>query len=397
MMTKILWGCCTVLCVAFLFCDDDNPAESNENLIKASEGGTLSTENGISLIIPPDALEKDTEITLTPLDGSAFDASAVIGVKLGPDGLVFKLPVLLRFPLPADWPENELPAIYEAPGTNPQDFMLTGLAAGLTGSVGKYKAELELEHFTSIAMARNCHMGAMTYLMRQFEQYGCDIDIMTNQVRLKHGNKFSVDPFGNQPGEYTTGNVSMQCFLDYYFDNARGFEEWEEVSQSFLDRLEGYMKWDEKEIVVAFNTKWEDNNSDGFYDGFAHSAVLEIVNGELKLRQSVSAKDSVIDKLVAKNGDNVFYYPQSGSLTAEQLNSFRQLKSGVGVEMELCGAPGCLFKHKLENRATPYKAIRFYVSKYTHDDNPCNPGQTCIQIAYPLSPEESVFDESFQP
>ena len=127
----------------FLQCkkNDDQEMHGSETvLIEAAKGGTITLENGITLIIPAGALDRDTEIGVESLPGSAFDEFAVIGAKMEPDGLVFNSPATLQLPLPSDWDGNELPAIYEVASNDPSDFFLTGNQAGVTGSQGAYFA-----------------------------------------------------------------------------------------------------------------------------------------------------------------------------------------------------------------------------------------------------------------
>ena len=395
MKIKILIVLCMFSVLLFSMCSTEkNPLEAGSQAIKAAKGGSIVLENGISLFVPPDALEKDTEIEMTALEANSIDQFTIVGATLKPHGLVFLKPVILQFPLSDDWPENEQPAIYEIAGSELSDFLLSGLSAIVRGVGDKLVATIEIYHFSSLGLARNCHAGTISYLVDDLQSKGCALDELTSKVSDQHPGRYSTSPYKGRPDEIFIDNVSMQSFLDSYFSNARGYEEWDDVPQSFLDKLSGDMILDNKQIVVAFNTIWSDANSDGYYDGFAHSASLEIVNGQLKLRQSASVNDKLYEQLIEKNGENVYYYPKEGPLTAELLNTYRKAKSGVGFENELCGQPGCLWPNNpVEERSTPYKAIRFYISNYSNTNLPCD--DECLLFSNFSSPEERLFDERF--
>jgi len=75
------------------------PAKSTR--IEAAKGGTVSYDS-VTLDIPAGALAKDTEITVTVVDGSTLpDAKLLAGdvYDLGPDGTQFLKPVTLTFDL----------------------------------------------------------------------------------------------------------------------------------------------------------------------------------------------------------------------------------------------------------------------------------------------------------
>ena len=225
-----------------------------------------------------------------------------------------------------------------------------------------------------LLVQREIDAGTIDFLLDDFVNRGCSVENMTAQVTERHGSKFTIEKL-EKTNEFNLKDIPLQCFLETYFDNVRGYEEGEPIDESLINDLIGYLILDKKQVVVGFNRKWEDSNNDGFYNSFSHSALLQIVDGKLKLRQSVSVKDDLIQRLIEKNGKNVFWYPAEGELTAELLNQFRELKTGVGLENELCGSPGCLWPDlELEKRIVPYKAVRFYVSKYSGDNNPCEPG-----------------------
>jgi hypothetical protein len=374
--------------------DEENPLEPGEKMVTAAKGGTITAENGVSLIIPSGALKNDTAIKATSAAGSEFDEFCVIGARFEPDGLTFLKPATIRFPMPADWPAISDPSFTRHRGRIRRTFPGRDLAV-ITGSAGKYVAEVQVSHFTSFGAARNCHAGTLNYLLNKFAHSGCSTSEVVRQVNDRYGNRFEIKNWQGRSDQFWVDNSSMQYFLETYFDNLRGYEEWEAVDDELIDTMLGYLILYRKQVVVAFSTKWNVNNS-ALYDDFAHTAALEVRNGQLKLRQSVSVNDGIFNQLVAKNGENAFWYPKEGSLTAELLNQFRQLKTGVGLEEEFCGAPGCLWPNRpLEGRIQPWTSVRFYVPKNSDDENPCTVNDFCTRFAYPDSPEEYLFDEKF--
>jgi len=146
----------------FQFCSDNNPVLTEETETTASKtigtsGGSVTTDNGITLNIPQGALQQDTEIKVTSLEANTFGELGVTGAKLEPDGLTFNIPATIKFPLPADWTEDEEPLIYEASGSDPSNFLIGGLKGTVTGNPGAYFCEVEVTHFSSLGAARNCH------------------------------------------------------------------------------------------------------------------------------------------------------------------------------------------------------------------------------------------------
>jgi len=353
----------------------DSTGDAASQLILAAEGGTIQTEEGIMLVIPPGALEVDTEIRLQPVSGNAFDAFGISGVQLEPDGLNFLAEATLRIPLPADWNADEPPAIYYAEGDRTSDFFLTRDAAVVEGTPGNYYGVFGIGHFSAWGLARNCHAGTMKYLNEDFRIAGCTLEQMTLEVREEWGSQFRVDPYdyNGDPEEFSLGDVPLQCFLDVYFRKERSFTVGEVVTDSYLESLRNLIQNEGKRIVLGFNKLWKDDNADGIYEGFAHSAALEMVNGELKLRQSVSVNERVIEKVLDHLNDNLIYYPVDGELTAELLNTYRQSKSGVLLEEAVCGSVNCLFNVPLERRINSYQSIQFYISNYASGENPCTP------------------------
>ncbi len=112
--------------------DQATPAASIERkkaLINASEGGTITVSEEESLyssrlevIIPPDALSQDTEITIGDLVAAIPQAPADyvhggLPIELKPDGLTFNKPVTLKIPFKDD-------EMFYAGATDPNSVMI---------------------------------------------------------------------------------------------------------------------------------------------------------------------------------------------------------------------------------------------------------------------------------
>lgn len=75
-------------------CDNMLSAECNKNLVSAKDGGRVISEFDMEVIVPPGALEKDTEIKIEKTaSGEVTDQ-----FRLLPEGLRFLKPVTLAIP-----------------------------------------------------------------------------------------------------------------------------------------------------------------------------------------------------------------------------------------------------------------------------------------------------------
>lgn len=108
--------------------DDGTVADESAphgQIVFANMGGTVSF-GGLELVIPPGALERDTRITVRPLEPQSVPALPAemtnvseggLGYRLGPHGLKFKKPVTLALPvdrkrMPAGLDSSDLGAYY---------------------------------------------------------------------------------------------------------------------------------------------------------------------------------------------------------------------------------------------------------------------------------------------
>ena len=132
-------------------------ADSASELIEADEGGTV-TLGALTLEIPPDALQEDTEITIRSFEG----APGVFVFE--PDGLEFEAPVTVRFTAPVDSFEGA-----DEPGavavfmfeTAPLDEPLAPLdtTSARIDEDENYVIEGKIEHFSAIWLSFNAWPG----------------------------------------------------------------------------------------------------------------------------------------------------------------------------------------------------------------------------------------------
>ncbi len=374
--------------------------------IIADQGGTITTPNGTSLEIPPNALPVDTEVTVQPFRDASLGSSFIGGVRFEPEGVELLVPAVCRIPLHWAWDGNEEPLLYQFFGHDPSKFIYSGKYATLIGTPGAYLAEAEVTHFSGPMLARNCHAGTWQYVMASFRGRGCSHEEAMEVIR-NYTDKDGKKPFKNTklPDSSTaycpasieankSGEETMQAFMKTYFHEVNSYNQGEDIAD--INKLLEYVRDGEngRNVVIAFTRDQWAERSDGLLKHVMHTATLELHNGQVKLRNSVSAPDDIVDALIDKNGDNVLWYPKEGELTADALNQFRQARTAEALETELCGQPGCLedksrnnlgidrYKNMpLRNRTRPWTAMKIYVEYARSSENPCRTAETSLQAS----------------
>jgi len=390
--------------------EQTNPWLGVSAAIPAAQGGTLVTPGGFELEIPAQALPRDTTVTVTPFPGGSFGPQFFAGLRIEPEGLSLNLPATCRFPLPPAWDGNEEPLAWEFAGSDPADFLDTGRYADLTGTPGAYVAETRITHFSGPMLARNCHAGTWQHVLASFRARGC-----SHQEAMATIQNYT-DPAGNKPfanmrlpddsTAYCPANIEadksgeevMQAFARTFFQEMNTYNAGENVSD--IGKLLEYARdtTNGRKVMLAFSGGQWEQRPDGMYRSYMHTATLELRNGQVKLRNTVSAPDDIVNALVARNGDNVFWYPKQGELTPALLNQFRQGRSAEALEVELCGEPGCLEDKSKNNlgidryqnmplatRTRPWTAVKIYVEKARARENPCRAAETALAAAVFIS------------
>jgi len=367
-MKIILFTKVVFIIFLFLSCKDNEPTapelQPTSGIITAKDGGTITTDDGFSVEFPPGALLEDTEIILTPFKGTDMHEWCVSSVHLEPDGLNLEKPAKLNFPLPSGWPEDHHPLMFVSFESDPADYFNTGVCADIVNSENGLFAQTEILHFSKYGVIGNCHKGTLAFLLDNFEQRGCDNNTTWQKVKDKFKNA-NTDIVSNPQ----TGHNTLQAFLGTYFQDIGGLDK-NELTSNKWNAITDYIKNQNKRVVVLFTKdKWGTKNSEGFYNFIPHSATIEIKDGKLKLRNSISAKPAVLNALK----ENVIWYPKDNEeLNADSLDKFRNMRSFEAVENHLKDKPE-LFSNlpDISKRKQPWTAVRFYVANQPDDVNPC--------------------------
>lgn len=283
------------------------------------EGGVVVTGGGIELDVPAGALAEVTTITLEELD-----ATDALGVRFEPDGLTFASPATLRVPVPSQWGREGLLRL-DFRGADPDDAVQQRLPPVVSDGV----ATMPIDHFSGIFCARNCHAGTIRHILTTLEQRGCSRDDVLEHVRQRFPDvDINDDSCGGRSPH------AVQAVLDSFFVDQIGYDEGQEIGEVGASNL---IETAASGRMVAFLFKPGEfggrDDSVGFYPGVAHSAMLENVNGEWMLRNSLA---TISQRLINALNGNTVWFP------ADRIDEFRQSPSGVATELQLCGEPGCL-------------------------------------------------------
>lgn len=330
-------------------------SSSSTGLITVANGGVIRTADGIVLEVPPDAVTQDVEVTVTRVDAAATsDPSVFIGARFEPDGLVLRKAAKLTLPLTNPTTSPPLELVFA--GSDPREAVESGLVADV--SDGK-NAVLSIWHFSGNSCAVNCHGGTREFLTKQLAARGLDL---TACVTAKYPNSLPAHC------EDLHSDESAQAILGTFFDELPSCcDEGQEVSEAQLEQLRAAVAQGRNVVVgfarTAFGSRGGPNN---FYPAMNHTATVELVNGVPMLRNSVVIPRNGGAKILEKlGGTNVVYWPLA------DLNGFRRLKAGVGLELATCGTPGCLGNDQggpftpLAVRPVPWSAVRLFVERAT--------------------------------
>lgn len=313
---------------------DDDYDDGVSAEIEAAVGGTLTTPSGISLSIGPAALPGDTSVSLIPFEPlAAADGNFIAGARMEPDGLILDSAVVVRFPLPYDWPTGATPLVFEFKGSDFSAAVPTFAYARVGGSSGHYYAEVLTSHFSGVICAENCHAGTMKHVLNTLAARGCNRDSVLAYAQRQ----FPSVPISDECG--ARNPEAVQALLDTYFDDYAEFDENYSVSSNVLAGLEDDVR-SGRQVVLAFKPgAWgERSGPNNFLStsvlDYAHTAPLEVHEGRVQIRNTLATSDESL--ISALGGDNTVWYPFS------ELNAFRRLPQGVAAEIQICGEPDCL-------------------------------------------------------
>ncbi len=359
--------------------------------ISAAEGGTIALRDGTELVIPALALREDTTVTVSPV-GVGDDAGLAIGaLKFGPPGLILAKPAIARFPLPESWEAEQVPLAYESWSDNPDDSLPNGEMATLSVQDGAYLAEVNVYHFSCSVISRNCHAGTIKHVLQSFEIRGCNRNKLVDDLNERHqGVGFGEESCAS------AGPAQVQSLLDTYFEDVGGWDPGQPVPADVLSEAVQAAR-DGRQVVLAFSQQpWgARGGKHGFYPSgpYAHTATLRVEQGQVVIHNTVMTNNTKLRKHFG--GEVTATWP------ADKLEEFRKLQTGVALEIQICGEPGCLtsadknpyglevypplngidWTHKdcwlsLGNACRPprpvaWPAVRIYVEKAAADQNPC--------------------------
>jgi hypothetical protein len=337
-MMKTYYILLVTIALIFLSCSKNTTGNADKNytpinsvsqIIHASTGGTINNKNGVSLTIPPGALNSDTLITVSELVISDSAKNTLVGVKFEPDGLELKKPALIEVPFspPSNWDENDLILDYDFYGKDATAAAWNGYCAKVSLENGKWVAKTIATHFSGKLFIRNCHSGTMDYVIGQLKNTGRSPDSLITMVRKKY-------PGENIEG-YQTEKVderTIQRFLGTFFTEKYSYNRGEKVPANVLTELSEYTR-SGRNVALAFTFgKWGVKNSEGLYPNFIHTASLQEKNGAIQIRNSANVEP--VPKLIELlGGTNTVYYP------FDKIDEFRELQSGVSVELAAGAGP----------------------------------------------------------
>lgn len=351
-----------------------------EESVTAVLGGSVAAPDGTSLELPPGVLPKDMTVTLTPLsinDPTSFEYG---GVLFGPNRTELLGAARVRVPLPPDWEAGEAPAIHDFKGNSANDSIPTGRLASVSGSPGAYVAEFDQLHFCGAVLSANCHAGAIRQILVNFESRGCDRARMLQRINDKYPG-VNVD----ESNCVSARSRHIQAVLDTYFTDLGGWGPGEQVPGILLNQIIQAAAAG-RQVALAFSMlPWGPRQPPyNFYDGgaYAHTAVLEMKDGIMQIRNSQACRPEKKKLLDLMGGEVRYWYP------AGDLNIFRTLKEGEAIERQLGYQSGELgddtrdisdplnLYNKLAIRATLWPSVRIYMEKEPGPPaSPC-PGDT---------------------
>jgi len=385
LMGYLLPTLCT-LCLLLTCCEKNGSSgpsitvvESASGDISASLGGYISTESGVSLYIPPMALSADTRITVEKLlVTSDMPKEYLAIVRCSPAGLELELEATLTIPVEdeaiATWQEKS------TAGTSQDEFdvlsFLTDpgyaihddyifLSSGFTS--GEHQAVISTgKCLGGKIVSVNCHAGTMKRILTNFKDRGCLTEEFISQI--------NAEVSGAEITEKTLENASadeIKALLNTYFDEHSSYLKGKDITPDEITKLKEFAQAGRK-VVFMFGP-----NSGG---ECIHTAVLEFVDGKAIVRNTCNVGKRIIEAIKQSNLNT----PTGPYLSEEviydhdldDINTFRTTRPEIGVELALCGSPGCLGQTDnlfhvalyppLDKRtvtAIPWAGMKVYVEK----------------------------------
>ena len=303
--------------------------ESASEEITANDGGSVTTASGASLYIPAGALPSDTTLFIEVLE--IEDESDLIGtcLRISPDDIVLEEPITITMPIPDELTEDDELDVYEFMGDDPGNYIQTGVYATVypsylkttrgsdTGSV----AILSTKNLAGKIFSKNCHAGTFTQIYENYLTRECTKEAFFDNINDKYD-----DVNASEDMLIDASSKEMRAAMGTYFTEIGSVYSGDNVPENIKTTVADNIH-EGRIVVIAFGKKSGDQ--------FSHTAtILEDNWGQLLIRNTCNVGDEIRKKL--GGGEIVVHYPFN------DIDEFRKLPSGVAVELDICGKPGCL-------------------------------------------------------
>lgn len=163
-------------------------------LVDAESGGTITLDDGTSLVVPPGALAEDTEITVTSAGADALTPEGMLaGVILQPDGLEFSAPATLTIPWAGVVDVGDVAVVMASSLNEQRDVPGQRDAYALVeADVDETRAVVDVEHFSVFAMLYFPQMYVAPILPGKYLRSGDILYTLTGAVDYKEGSNLPI-------------------------------------------------------------------------------------------------------------------------------------------------------------------------------------------------------------
>ncbi|MBN2215533.1 MAG: hypothetical protein JW723_14965 [Bacteroidales bacterium] len=326
----------SVICSAFILftgCEKDHAdgtditvLESASEDIIASKGGTISTESGVKLYIPPSALSGDTTITIEKLLVSTDKPWEFLAiVRISPSGLDLLSEATLTIPVEGDFDYKEEAELLNFYGENPGYCIQTGEYAPIIEGYSKHasaksdqgnnKVQLKIGTTANKVVTRNCHGGTIKNINNMFMNRGCT---QTNLVQQMN----TVDPslkITEKTLEFAIP-PQVKAVLKTYHEKKYSFKAGQDVPSDVIDKIEEHTK-NGYSVVIEYG------KSSG--DECKHTSTIVIKNGKPFIRNTCKVGKDIQEAY----GNEIIYEHELNDINNfRKTNPVNMLEKGLGLQ-----------------------------------------------------------------
>ena len=300
-------------------CPGNNDSEDPGNTLLSSDtlhytvagGGYLSTNEGLSLYLPPGALPVDTAIVLEQLSYPGLSEDYVAVVSFKPEGMLLADSGSLTIPFSGEYVNETRIQLQEYLGNDPGYAVHTGRYGTVSIDYGwkmaatdNMKVTAPITRTNKIAFARNCHAGTVREILADFRSRGCDETTVLNEV----SERFPESGYSEQSKDFGSSSA-IKGLLETYFNEYGIWDKGNDLDENTLAKLSEFARAGRR-VVLTFG--------DSYYNTFDHSTILEVDgSGEIQIRNTCKVGTQLRNAL--GGGEVVAYYPFS------KVNEFRRL------------------------------------------------------------------------